>query len=166
MKYAATWLADFFAGKLQATSSIAALVSTAANTSSDPTPSVLEASTSYAKYFQIGALACTVAWLIFVIIGIVYHKKIKVAIAIIREAAKALQGMSLSCARTLHLPVCLSVCVPAHAPIFLATTTSRVCCVSKLTKLVASTLALPLHHSLSPPPSSSSSSSFTCFLSL
>ena len=93
LKFAATWIANFFAGRVEQASSIASLVTTAANTSSDPTPSVLASSTTYKLYFQIAAYVATGAFFALIIAGIALYKKIKVAIAILRESAKALQAL-------------------------------------------------------------------------
>jgi ABC-type multidrug transport system fused ATPase/permease subunit len=89
----ANWLINAIAGDFSYSSSLSGLIEDATNSTSDPTPSVLASSSTYKLYFQIGAYVMTAAFFLLVIVGIVLYKKIKVAIAIIRESAKALQAL-------------------------------------------------------------------------
>lgn len=89
----ANWLVNAIAGDFSYSSSLSDLIEDATNATGDPTPSVLASSSTYKLYFQIGAYVMTAAFFVLVIVGIVLYKKIKVAIAIIRESAKALQAL-------------------------------------------------------------------------
>ena len=64
-----------------------------ANITEPPLPSWMEATGPYVDYFGYGAYAATAGFFVVVVAGIALYKKIRVAIAIIREAAKALQAM-------------------------------------------------------------------------
>jgi hypothetical protein len=89
----ANYLAGLISGNIKQASALEALVAEHTNGTSDPTPSILASSTTYKLYFQIGAYVMTGVFFVLVLAGIILHKKIKVAIAIIRESAKALQAL-------------------------------------------------------------------------
>ena len=65
----------------------------AANVTEPPLPAWLQATGPYVEYFGYGAYGMTGGFFVVAIAGIALYKKIKVAIAILREAAKALQAL-------------------------------------------------------------------------